>query len=162
MFGEVLPVNKQFTSTIDVKNEVRREQMNLDICNQDDLQLDYQGTLDGVLDFVYRDIILEELKNGRDIDFTNYHLMAKLKCHFRKYSQAFLPIIFLDNHDVDRIMHVCNGDRSLVDKLLVFTQNLGVPYSVYYGTEQYMYNKSSLSSGEPYADLEVRTPMDWR
>lgn len=161
VIGEVLPVSKGLTSLTEVKHEIRRKQMEHGICEQDDLQLDYIDVLDGVLDFTYRDIILEELKKGGDIDYSNPQLMKKLKSHFSKYSKNFFPIIFLDNHDVDRIMFNCNRDKSLVDKVVAFTKSLCMPYSIYYGTEQYMCNKHSLSSGIPYVDLEVREPMDW-
>lgn len=159
--GEVLPVGAKDTNSIYVKDEVRRKQMECNICDQDDLQLDYIGTLDAVLDYAYRDIILNELESGGEIDVDNVHLRLKLQSHFSKYSNKFFPIIFLDNHDVDRIMFVCKRNKSIVEKLIVFTKSLGVPYSIYYGTEQYMCNQISLKTGVPYADLGVREAMNW-
>lgn len=161
VFGEVLPVNSNHIDFVEFKTEERKNQTLKGCINQEDLQLDYVDILDGVLDFVYRDIIIAELKNGRDISVTNLGLMSKLCKHFNKYPKGFMPIIFLDNHDVDRIMFHCNGNRDLMDKIVDFTRNLCISYCIYYGTEQYMCNKHSLDCGINNIDLEVRQPMDW-
>lgn len=162
VFGEVLPVEPQYVDSIALENDERRKQMRDRKYSQEDLQLDYSDALDGVLDFVYRDIIIEELNNGRGISRKNLGLMARLSRHFERYSEDFRPVIFLDNHDVDRIMFYCHNDKSLLDDAVAFTRSLGFPYCIYYGTEQYMRNVNKLSPDTPYSDLEVRQPMDWR
>lgn len=161
VFGEVLPVDSNHIDWVEFKTKERLKQVLKGTINQDDLQLDYVDILDGVLDFVYRDIIIAELKKSRDISVTNLGLMSKLCDHFNKYPKGFIPIIFLDNHDVDRIMFHCNGNKCLMDKILDFTRSLHVPYCIYYGTEQYMCNNHPLDSGIDNVDLEVRKPMDW-
>lgn len=161
VFGEVLPVDSKYIDLVEFKTEERKNQISKGTINQEDLQLDYVDILDGVLDFVYRDIIIAELKNGREISVTNLGLMSKLYNHFNMYPKGFLPIIFLDNHDVDRIMFHCNGNRSSMDKIIDFTRNLHIPYCIYYGTEQYMCNRHPLDCGINNIDLEVRQPMDW-
>lgn len=161
VFGEVLPVKPEYIDKVECRTEERRNQMKNNKINQDELQFDYSDTLDGILDFAYRDIILCELSKGNDISTTNCELMSKLRNHFNKYSKGFMPIIFLDNHDVNRIMFYCNGNRCLMDKIVNFTRSLNIPYCIYYGTEQYMCNKHSLDCGTDHVDLEVRKPMDW-
>ena len=54
--------------------------------SQDDLQADYTETLDGVLDFAYRDIILEEIRAGRGIKGN-----ATLKQKPRRFQAGTVP-----------------------------------------------------------------------
>ena len=55
--------------------------------SQDALQADYVDTLDGVLDFAYRDILLEEIQAGRGIK-VNVTLKSKVEEHFAKYPRT--------------------------------------------------------------------------
>ena len=128
--------------------------------SQDDLQADYVGTLDGVLDFAYRDILLEEIHAGRRIK-GNKDLQSKIADHFAKYPAEFKLVLFLDNHDTDRFMFDCNDDVSLLQEAIDLTKELPRPFSFLYGTEQLMTIKSTIFNAEPYADLRVRNCMDW-
>ena len=128
--------------------------------SQDDLQADYTETLDGVLDFAYRDIILEEIRAGRGIK-SNATLKQKVEAHFAKYPDGFKLVLFLDNHDTDRFMFDCHDDANLMQEAIDFTKELHRPFSYLYGTEQLMTIKSTIFNAEPYADLRVRNCMDW-
>jgi glycosidase len=128
--------------------------------SQDSLQADYVGTLDGVLDFAYRDILLEEIHAGRGIK-GNTTLKRKVEEHFAKYPTDFKLILFLDNHDTDRFLFDCHDDVNLLQEALEFTKELSRPFSFLYGTEQQMTNNPSIFNAEPYADLRVRNCMDW-
>ena len=128
--------------------------------SQDDLQADYVGTLDGVLDFAYRDILLEEIHSGRRIK-GNKDLQSKIADHFAKYPADFKLVLFLDNHDTDRFMFDCNDDVSLLQEAIDLTKEMPRPFSFLYGTEQLMTIKSTIFNAEPYADLRVRNCMDW-
>lgn len=128
--------------------------------SQDQLQTDYVGTLDGVLDFAYRDILLEEVHAGHGIK-GNATLKAKVDEHFAQYPDDFKLVLFLDNHDTDRFMFDCGDDVNLLHEALDFTKALGRPFSMLYGTEQLMSNNPSIVNAEPYADLRVRECMDW-
>ena len=128
--------------------------------SQDDLQADYVGTLDGVLDFAYRDILLEEIHAGRRIK-GNKDLQSKIADHFAKYPADFKLVLFLDNHDTDRFMFDCNDDVSLLQEAIDLTKEMPRPFSFLYGTEQLMTIKSTIFNAEPYADLRVRNCMDW-
>jgi len=127
---------------------------------QDDLQADYADTLDGVLDFVYRDILLEEIRAGRGIK-GNKTLRSKIKDHFAKYPADFKLVLFLDNHDTDRFLFDCHGDVNLLQEAIDQTMGLPRPFSFLYGTEQLMTNNRTIFNAEPYADLRVRNCMDW-
>lgn len=128
--------------------------------SQDDLQADYVGTLDGVLDFAYRDLILEEVHAGRRIK-GNQVLRSKIADHFAKYPADFKLVLFLDNHDTDRFMFDCGDDVTLLQEAIDLTMELPRPFSFLYGTEQLMTIKSTIFNAEPYADLRVRNCMDW-
>ena len=60
--------------------------------SQDDLQTDYTETLDGVLDFAYRDILLDEVHAGRGIK-GNEMLQQKVEEHFAKYPKDFKLVL---------------------------------------------------------------------
>ena len=128
--------------------------------SQDALQTDYVGTLDGVLDFAFRDILLEEIHAGRRIK-GNQTLRHKIEDHFAKYPADFKLVLFLDNHDTDRFMFDCHDDATLLQEAIDLTMELPRPFSFLYGTEQLMSNNPSIFNAEPYADLRVRNCMDW-
>jgi len=128
--------------------------------SQDDLQADYADTLDGVLDFAYRDIILEEVHAGHGIK-GNAALKSKIEAHFAKYPANFKLVLFLDNHDTDRFLFDCHDDVNLLQEAIDLTLELPRPFSFLYGTEQLMTIQSTIFNAEPYADLRVRNCMDW-
>ena len=129
--------------------------------SQDDLQTDYVDTLDGVLDFAYRNLLLEELQAGRGIK-GNAALKSKIEAHFAKYPENFKLVLFLDNHDTDRFMFDCHDDVNLLQEAIDLTMELSRPFSMLYGTEQLMTIDKTIVNAEPYADLRVRNCMDWR
>ena len=128
--------------------------------SQDNLQADYVGTLDGVLDFAYRDILLEEIHAGRGIK-GNDTLRSKIADHFAKYPDDLKLVLFLDNHDTDRFLFDCHDDVNLLHEAVDLTMSLQRPFSFLYGTEQLMTNRPTIFNAEPYADLRVRNCMDW-
>ena len=129
--------------------------------SQDALQTDYTETLDGVLDFAYRDILLQEIRAGRGIK-GNATLKSKIEAHFAKYPEDFKLVLFLDNHDTDRFMFDCHDDVNLLQEAIELTTELSRPFSMLYGTEQLMTIDKTIVNAEPYADLRVRNCMDWR
>ena len=128
--------------------------------SQDDLQADYTDTIDGVLDFAYRDILLDEVHAGRGIK-GNAALKGRVEQHFAKYPKDFKLVLFLDNHDTDRFLFDCHDDAALLHEAIDFTKSLQRPFSFLYGTEQLMTNNPTIFNAEPYADLRVRNCMDW-
>ena len=128
---------------------------------QESIQTDYIGVLDGVLDFKFRDLLLDEIKAGRRLK-DNKHLNKMLKRHFSRYDSSFKAFPFLDNHDTDRFMFDCRGDSTLLDEAVDVMRETGFEYIVYYGTECGMQNEKTIFNAEPYADLRVREPMNWK
>lgn len=165
VFGEVwaFGIGKELAGQLYFKTENRRNEFmeqESKPFSQDDLQADYVGTLDGVLDFAFRDILLEEIRAGRGIK-ENQTLRSKITNHFTKYPEDFQLVLFLDNHDTDRFLFDCH-DEHLLQEALDLTKELQRPFSFLYGTEQLMTIKSTIFNAEPYADLRVRCCMDWR
>ena len=165
VFGEVwaFGIGPQLASQLYFKTESRLNEFltqETKPFSQDDLQADYVGTLDGVLDFAYRDLLLEEVHAGHSIK-GNATLKSKVEAHFAKYPKAFKLVLFLDNHDTDRFLFDCHDDTTILQQAIEFTKELPHPFSFLYGTEQLMTNKPSIFNAEPYADLRVRNCMDW-
>ena len=165
VFGEVWAqgIGPQLASQLYFKTESRLQEFlaqETKPFSQENLQGDYVGTLDGVLDFAYRDILLEEVHAGRGIK-GNQTLQSKIADHFANYPQDFKLVLFLDNHDTDRFMFDCHDDANLLKEAIDLTMEQSRPFSFLYGTEQLMTNRPTIFNAEPYADLRVRNCMDW-
>ena len=166
VFGEVwaFGIGPQMASQLFFKTDARLQEFlaqKTKPFSQDDLQTDYVDTLDGVLDFAYRNLLLEELQAGRGIK-GNAALKSKIEAHFAKYPEDFKLVLFLDNHDTDRFMFDCHDDVNLLQEAIDLTMELPRPFSMLYGTEQLMTIDKTIVNAEPYADLRVRNCMDWR
>ena len=166
VFGEVwaFGIGPQMASQLFFKTDARLQEFlaqETKPFSQDALQVDYTDTLDGVLDFAYRNLLLEELQAGRGIK-GNAALKSKIEAHFAKYPENFKLVLFLDNHDTDRFMFDCHDDVNLLQEAIELTTELPRPFSMLYGTEQLMTIDKTIVNAEPYADLRVRNCMDWR
>ena len=125
---------------------------------QEARQYEYVGILDGVLDYEYYDIIKDALLHDMPIK-NNKALKRRVEKHFSRYPKDFELWLFLDNHDVDRILYFCkNIDK--VKEVLDFTYSWKRPVVIYYGTEQGMSNKTAIHQ-VAYDDESVRQCMDW-
>lgn len=153
-FGEVWSagLDTEFFNTVHLKHKWEKRHYGI---SQEILQQDYIGVLNGVLDFEYREILLRHIMMGERI-VNNKQLQWEVRRHFMKYPKDFKLILFLDNHDTDRILFSCHGDASLVKEAIKFSRQQSHPFVVYYGTEVGMTNKETIFSGKPYADLAVR------
>ncbi|MBO6059890.1 MAG: hypothetical protein J6P67_07100 [Bacteroidaceae bacterium] len=165
VFGEVwaFGIGPQLAGQLYFKTDARLQEFlaqDMKPFSQDDLQADYTETLDGVLDFAYRDILLEEIHAGRGIK-GNGALRSRIAAHFARYPEGFKLVLFLDNHDTDRFMYDCHDDVNLLQEAMDLTMEQNRPFSFLYGTEQRMSNNPSIFNAEPYADLRVRNCMDW-
>lgn len=163
VFGEVWACNmpRRFINAVYFRSIWRKIYYWLFGTKQAQIQLDYSDVLDGVIDFEFQGLLVDELNAGRRL-LHNEHLAKKLQKHFAQYPLAsFCPVLFLDNHDTDRFLYHCKGDISLLEEAVEIMKQSAMPYVLYYGTEQNMYNMKSIVNAEPYADLRVRKPMNW-
>lgn len=167
VFGEVwgFGVARKYFYTLRFKDTWHKLFYYLFGLRQECLQLDYNGVIDGILDFQFRNILISELKAGRRL-LNNAHLDRKLKKHFSRYpSRSFRPYLFLDNHDTNRFLFYCHDDKTLLQEAIEvmkhYAQEYGLEYIIYYGTECGMTNTLTIENAEPYADMRVREPMNW-
>lgn len=163
VFGEVWAygIQRRYFNTLRFRSLWRKCQCWLFGFRQETMQMDYYDALDGVLDFEFQRLLLQELKAGHRLA-NNEHLAKRLKRHFARYpSDSFQVIPFIDNHDTDRFLFNCKGDKTLVAEAMKLLELSGKEYAVYYGTECGMQNHRTIFNAEPYADLAVREAMRW-
>jgi len=135
---------------------------------QEARQMEYIGVLDGVLDYRYYGILYDVLRRA-DVQtyaspedcFADPKLLQRIRRHFQNYPSDFDLWLFLDNHDVDRALLLCHGNRKLLDAAIAFTRQWAHPFILYYGTEKGLTNRRPLSAAVPYDDEHVRPCMPW-
>lgn len=149
-------ISKQFYNTI---NPPKQEVFLKQGVSQFQAQHSYYNILDGVLDFSYRNILINHFIKKQNIE-ENHLLKASLKRHYNKYPKDYFLVGFLDNHDTDRMRYLAYSDqqyRNIVKSLFSIDQ----PIVIYYGDETGMTQKTSVKSGKPYADIAARQNMNW-
>ncbi|ELP93883.1 alpha-amylase, putative [Entamoeba invadens IP1] len=122
-------------------------------------QMMYIGALDGVLDIRGCMMIRSYVLNEGMYRYTPLWIF-KIMMWLRKllYPRSYLSGLFVDNHDVDRIMYTMGGDVKKVKKAFEFVRNDSEPMIVYYGTEIGM---SQVASKTQIGDIAMRAPMNW-
>jgi glycosidase len=118
----------------------------------------YQGILDGVLDFHGQQIIH---KYGFYYDYQINNIINLLNKHYKRFHSTFILPLFLDNHDMDRILFACNNDKNFLKKLSKVQFSVNQPIIIYYGTEIGMTQQRSVWNSISYGDIEARQPMQW-
>lgn len=126
---------------------------------QEARQMEYIGVLDGVLDFRYHELICNAVKRNRGIK-GNTKLKHSIVKHFANYPSDFQLWLFLDNHDLNRFLFECNGDKKILQEAIDYTKQWRKPFLTYYGTEKGMSNETDIRQ-KPYGDEQVRNPMIW-
>ncbi|MBC7231933.1 MAG: alpha-glucosidase C-terminal domain-containing protein [Chloroflexi bacterium] len=123
----------------------------------------YEGQFDSTFDFpLYYILASHQDAVGRGVlggtDKPGF-IHASLVQRARLYPWGAQSVIFLNNHDTNRIMSTVQGDvqRAKLGATLLFTLP-GTPL-VYYGEEIGMAGVKG--NGQPYWDEYRREPMDW-
>lgn len=119
----------------------------------------YQGRLDGVLDFIW----VHEVRNFfifNSIDAPSFEHFLKAHDLFFPDKDFLLPT-FLDNHDMNRFLWTAKGDlrRLKMAALCQFTQT--APPIVYYGTEIGLQQEWDVHQGDVDVHEASRVPMLW-
>ena len=68
--------------------------------------------------------------------------------------------VFADNHDMQRISWILNGDKSAIDSAVKSVRQANNSI-VYYGTEIYLSQLSDFAKFKSFSDKECRRFMDW-
>ena len=126
---------------------------------QEARQMEYIGVLDGLFDFRYQELICNAVKTNSGIE-GNTKLKRFITKHFANYPSDFQLWLFLDNHDMNRFLFVCNGDKKMLQEAINYTKQWHKPFLTYYGTEKGMLNETDIHQ-MPYGDELVRKPMIW-
>ena len=127
--------------------------------SQELAQMMYIGTLDGVLDIRGSEMIRNYLiGNGMISKLPIWLFKCLLWLRKFLYPSYFLCGLFVDNHDMDRITYIMNGDVEKVKQSLDLIKNEKGPMIVYYGTELGM---NQINTKETIGDIAMRAPMMW-
>lgn len=121
-------------------------------------QLSYAGYLDGVLDFHLGEGLRHVFAyRSRDLAWLD-HFLHDQEGYFPPVERFSRPV-FLDNHDMDRFLHLAAGNAEAVLRLAsLFLYSLPHPPILYYGTENALGQRYSKAQGG--ADV-AREPMQW-
>ncbi|MGQ0601846.1 MAG: alpha-amylase family glycosyl hydrolase [Anaerolineales bacterium] len=123
-----------------------------------DVQLAFEGGLDGTLDF----ILLEGLRQTFAYGEWDARRFAEfLDRHEAYFPSSFSRPSFLDNHDMNRFLWVARGDvRKLKLAALCQFTLAGAPI-IYYGTEVGLSQERDVREKGWGNDKEARLPMLW-
>ncbi|MFZ6030398.1 MAG: alpha-amylase family glycosyl hydrolase [Chloroflexota bacterium] len=133
-----------------------------------DQQLNFEGTLDGCLDFILLEALRQTFAFGR---WSGERFAAFLDGHESFFPLTFSRPSFLDNHDMNRMLWVtqCVTEekghpeqaipRLKLAALCQFT--LAGPPIVYYGTEVGLSQLRDIRQGTHGIPEEARLPMPW-
>ncbi len=128
---------------------------------QEDVQKEYVGILDGVLDFSLRDRLVEFIAWKENPGDHLGQLENLLKHHYGKYPPGYLLPNFIDNHDMSRFIFECGQSIEKLKLALEIQFSQPHPPIIYYGTETGLSHQKPVIINKPYADLEARHPMPW-
>lgn len=146
---------KKYFNTINIKNKLLRRWFHV---SQKKLQLDYYGLFDSVFDFHFNSMVknhfASQLKNSDNFK-------RRIEHYLNSYPANYRPVLFLDNHDMDRFLFFAGNDKSKLKEALEMLFSLHCPVSLYYGTETGLIQPETMYQTKPHADLAVRAPMNW-
>jgi glycosidase len=159
LFGEAWGegISRKYFNTINIKNKFLSRIFGV---SQENIQKEYYGKLDGVLDFTLNKIIIDGVAGGEGFT-SGSEFRKKVTDHFSKYPEDYYLILFLDNHDMNRFLFYCKEDYNLLLEALEFILGTNYPVVIYYGTETGMSNKIPVNVNTPYSDLSVREVIRW-
>jgi len=118
----------------------------------------YQGLLDGVLDFHGQQLIK---KYGFYRNHNINNIIQILNKHYKKYKNDYVLPLFLDNHDMDRILFICGNNKDLLKRIATIQFSVHQPVIIYYGTEIGMTQQKSIWDCPAHGDIQARQSMQW-
>lgn len=122
------------------------------------VQMSYDGRLDGTLDFLLmqalRDTFAWQTMSVAALD-------SFLQAHEQFFPAHFSRPSFLDNHDVNRMLWLVDGDRRKLKLAALCQFTLAGPPIVYYGTEVGLSQVRDVVRDGRHVMEEARMPMVW-
>lgn len=129
---------------------------------QEDIQKEYIGVLDGVLDFRLRDLLVDYIAWKENPQDNLDQLVRSLQKHYSKFPAGYYLPNFIDNHDMSRFIFECGQDTEKLKLALKIQFSQPHPPVIYYGTETGLSHQQPVIINKPYSDLEARHPMPWK
>lgn len=127
-----------------------------EVVDAPDIQQQYVGRLDGILDFHLCDAFRRTFakRQWSEADFDSFRSR-----HAQAFPADFLMPSFIDNHDMDRFLFQSGGDKEALRRAAAIQMSLPNPPVIYYGTEVGL---TQSVSGQDGFGLHVnRVPMLW-
>jgi len=130
-----------------------------EVVDPPDVQVSFEGLLDGCLDFMLLEGIRQTFAFGRwdGVRFSRF-----LQRHQQFFTQQFSRPSFLDNHDMNRYLWACKGDERRLKLAALCQFTLQGPPVVYYGTEVGLSQLRDVRQGNLGLPEESRLPMIWQ
>lgn len=121
-------------------------------------QLSYAGTMDGTLDFLLCRALRETFAHG---NWTLARFESFLAEHEAYFPASFSRPAFFDNHDMNRILFISNGDTRKVRLAALALFTLSAPPIIYNGTEVGVSQERQIHQNDFGIFEEARLPMKW-
>ncbi len=124
----------------------------------DDIIFEYHNVMDGVLDFGFREIMVNEVARPKRKP-TKKQVQGLLNEHYAKFPKGFSLPSFLDNHDINRFLFEAKNHVGRLKLAAEIQFKQRQPPIIYYGTEAGM--SQTRDTWCPHGDLHVRQAMPW-
>ncbi len=127
-----------------------------EVVDAPDIQQQYIGRLDGILDFHLCDALRRTFAKHQwsEVDFERFRSR-----HSQAFPNDFLMPTFIDNHDMDRFLFLSGGDKEALRRAAAVQMSFPNPPVIYYGTEVGI---TQAVSGQDGFGMHVnRVPMIW-
>ena len=157
LIGEawMMGIKRKELETINIKNKLLKSFLGL---TTDKLLKEYVGELDGVLDFVFQEMIRKAIYNNK---MTMKKLLKNLDKHYNEFPREYILPTFLDNHDMDRYLFYCKNRKDILKMMAKFQFSINQPPIIYYGTETGISQEKSIWDQKSHGDIQARMPMNW-
>jgi len=126
-----------------------------------DIQREYIGEFDGVLDFYFRHRINENIACNDNPGAGAERVLCFMNMHYRRFPDNYYLPTFIDNHDMNRFLFNAGQDRQKLKLALRLQFSLPQPPILYYGTETGLSNQFPVQMNIPHSDIQARKPMPW-
>jgi len=120
---------------------------------------EYIETFDGLLDFRVQSLFARHIAHAYMYD--KKALENELRIHYSFFPKNFFLPTFLDNHDMNRFLFECDGNKEKLKEAIRMQFAQDQPVVIYNGSERGMSQLRSLH-GQEHGDLFVRQPIDWK
>jgi cyclomaltodextrinase / maltogenic alpha-amylase / neopullulanase len=129
-----------------------------EVVDPPDSQLNFEGTLDGCLDFVLLEALRQTIAFGR---WTAERFAGFLDRHEAYFPSSYSRPSFLDNHDMNRFLWAAGGDKRRLKLAALCQFTLSGPPVIYQGTEVGLSQVRDVRQGSLGLPEEARLPMPW-